>query len=225
MRTVAFVPVRGDSKAIPQKNIKPFCGKPLVYWTLNSLQESSQIDEIFVGTDSVEIKEIVASLNLSKVSFYERDTQTATDTASTESAILDCISKTKLSADDTFILVQATSPFTTTQDIDSALNTYRTVNCDSVLSVVPFQRFIWDDNGHAKNYDIFKRPRRQDMSKQYLENGAIYISNVGSITHHQNRLSGSIAYHIMPEFTAFEIDERSDWIIAEQLMNRYILKS
>lgn len=225
MKTVAFVPVRGDSKAIPQKNIKPFCGKPLVYWTLKSLQDCPDIDSILVGTDSLEIKHIVASLDLSKVVFYDRDAETATDTASTESAIFDCISKTDLTDEDTFILVQATSPFTTTDDISNALVTFRSTECDSVLSVVPFQRFIWDASGVAKNYDIFNRPRRQDMPKQYLENGALYISSVGSIKKHQNRISGTIAYHVMPEFTSFEIDETSDWIIAEQLMNRYILNA
>jgi N-acylneuraminate cytidylyltransferase len=223
MKTVAFVPVRGDSKAIPQKNIKPFCGQPLVYWTLSSLQHCDKIDSIFVGTDSAEIKSIVASLKLSKVSFYDRDPSTATDTASTESAMLDCISKTNLEADDTFVLVQATSPFTTEADISAALTTFQDEDIDSLLSVVPFQRFIWDASGKAKNYDVFERPRRQDMPQQYLENGAIYISSVASILQHKNRLSGTIGYHVMPEFTAFEIDETSDWIIAEQLMKRYIL--
>lgn len=223
MKTVAFVPVRGNSKAIPHKNIKNFCGHPLVYWTLKALQNSDNVDTIYVGTDSDQIRDVVNSFNLSKVAFYDRDPSTATDTASTESAMLDCIKKTGLSSDDTFMLVQATSPFTTTHDIDSALSEYSTSKCDSLLSVVPFQRFIWDDKGHAKNYDIFTRPRRQDMEAQYLENGALYVSSVHAIKTHNNRLSGTVRYHVMPDFTAFEIDEESDWIIAEQLMKRYSL--
>lgn len=225
MNTLAFVPVRGGSKAIPNKNIKPFCGKPLVYWTLNALETCTDIDLIYVGTDSAEIRQIVSAFNLSKVRFYDRAAETATDTASTESAMLDCIAKTELAPDDTFILMQATSPFTTTKDISTALSTFTGAAYDSLLSVVPFQRFIWDATGHAKNYDIFHRPRRQDMPTQFLENGALYISKVSSIITHKNRLSGTVAYHIMPDFTSFEIDEESDWVIAEQLMKRYILNA
>ena len=57
-KIIAFVPVRGGSKSIPLKNIKDFCGKPLVYWVLCSLQ-NSLVDKIIVSTDSIQIESMV----------------------------------------------------------------------------------------------------------------------------------------------------------------------
>ena len=87
MSIIAFIPARGGSKSIPEKNIKLFCGKPLIFWALSALQESN-IDEIIVATDSLKIKETVCSFNFSKVKIYERSVENSQDTSSTESVIL-----------------------------------------------------------------------------------------------------------------------------------------
>ena len=70
---IAFIPVRCGSKSIPFKNIKVFCGKPLVYWNLKSLQDSKSIDIIYVATDCEEIESIVNDFSFSKVVTYKRD--------------------------------------------------------------------------------------------------------------------------------------------------------
>ena len=57
--TIAFIPVRGGSKSIPLKNIKHFCGKPLVYWTVKALENCCNVDKVVVATDSLEIKNTV----------------------------------------------------------------------------------------------------------------------------------------------------------------------
>ena len=58
---IAFIPVRGGSKSIPLKNIKPFCGKPLVCWNIEALEQCNEVDEIIVATDSDNIEETVTS--------------------------------------------------------------------------------------------------------------------------------------------------------------------
>ena len=70
---IAFVPVRCGSKSIPFKNIKLFCGKPLVYWSLFALQNSINIDVIYLAADCREIKQAVNSFNFSKVKIYDGD--------------------------------------------------------------------------------------------------------------------------------------------------------
>ena len=70
---IAFVPVRGGSKSIPLKNIKDFCGKPLVYWTVAALQQSPSVNKIVVATDSPVIKETVLSFGFDKLVVYDRD--------------------------------------------------------------------------------------------------------------------------------------------------------
>ena len=124
MRSLAFVPVRAGSKSIPKKNIKKFCGKPLVYWTLISLQDS-KVDKIIIATDCSETKSIVSLLNLSKIEIYDREFENATDNASTESVILEYINKFKLLDTDALMLVQVTSPFTQTIHFNEGLDLFK----------------------------------------------------------------------------------------------------
>jgi N-acylneuraminate cytidylyltransferase len=139
---IAFIPVRCGSKSIPFKNIKDFCGKPLVYWNLLSLQNSKNIDEIYVATDCKEIKEVVNSFAFSKVKVYDRDKENANDTASTESVMLEFISKNKFDDNNLFFLVQATSPLTQTQDFDEALEKLQNEKANSLLTCVEQKDFF-----------------------------------------------------------------------------------
>lgn len=221
--TLAFIPVRGGSKSIPLKNIKPFCGKPLVYWNVAALQNASSIDKIIVATDSPIIKETVSSFGFDKVIVYDRKAENACDTASTESVMLEYIEAAKLSNADVFMLVQATSPLTETSHFEEGMQLYNKGNFDSIISCVRNKRFFWNDDGTSKNYDYRARPRRQEFDGMFMENGAFYINTVANIKKDKNRLSGKIGIYEMPEYTATEIDEPDDWVILENLMQRHVL--
>ena len=221
MSVIAFIPVRGGSKSIPKKNIKLFCGEPLIFWNLQQLQNSN-IDEIIVATDCNETKEVVNSFNFSKVSVYDRESNNSKDTSSTESVMLEYIQNSDLSESDIFMLVQATSPFTQSTNFNEGLKMFK--HYDSVLSCCKSKRFSWRD-GEALNYDIYNRPRRQDFQGTLIENGAFYISAVSSIKQSKNRISGNIGIYEMPEYTYTEIDEIEDWIVAESLMKRFVLRN
>ncbi len=219
---VAFIPVRGGSKSIPLKNIREIAGKPLVYWTAKAANDCVGIDKVFVATDSDRIKEIVESFNLSKVSVIGRNKDNASDTASTESAMLEFAANYEF---DTIILIQATSPLLTAEDITGGLAEFSMPDTDSVLSVVRQKRFQWnvDDKGFvvAANYDVYHRPRRQEFNGFLIENGAFYITGKKDLLKSKSRLSGNIRAYEMDESSYFEIDEQSDWIIIEkQLENR-----
>ena len=220
MSVIAFIPARGGSKSIPEKNIKSFCGKPLIFWNLQELQNSNT-DKIVVATDSEKIKNIVNSFNFSKVSVYDRSNENSQDISSTESVMLEYINSISLSDTDTFMLVQTTSPFTQKNHFNEGLELFE--KHDAVLSCCESKRFSWRD-GKSMNYDIYNRPRRQDFEGTLIENGAFYISSVSDIKKTKNRISGDIATYKMPEFTYIEIDEPEDWIVAESLMKKFILK-
>lgn len=220
---IAFIPVRGGSKSIPLKNIKLFCGKPLVCWNIEALEQCAQVDEIIVATDSDEIEEVVASRFYSKTKIYRRSAENACDTASTESVMLEYIHYAQLDSGDIFMLVQATSPLTETAHFAEALSMYAKGGYDSILTCVRNYRFFWNENGTSMNYDYRNRPRRQNFSGMLMENGAFYINTVGNILASGNRLSGRIGIYEMPEYTATEIDEPDDWIILENLMCRHVL--
>ena len=222
---IALIPARCGSKSIPFKNIKEFCGKPLVYWNLKALQNSVNIDEIYVATDCDKIKDIVNSFKFSKVKVYDRDAQNANDIASTESVMLEFINKNNFNNNDLFLLVQATSPLTQTKDFDEAIEKMYNEKADSLLTCVRTKRFIWNENGNPLNYDYINRPRRQDFDGILMENGAFYINSIKNIKKYKNRLGGKISIYEMEEFTSVEIDEEDDWHIAEKFMYKYILNN
>jgi len=220
---IAFIPVRCGSKSIPLKNIKEFCGKPLVYWNLEALENSTIINKVYVATDCIEIKNIVNSFGFSKVDVYDREPANANDTASTESVMIEFINKQDFNPNDLFFLVQATSPLTQTKDFDEALQTLQKEKADSLLTCVRTKRFFWNDDSTTLNYNFKNRPRRQDFKGLLMENGAFYINSIANLQKDKNRLSGKIAIHEMEAFTAVEIDEEDDWMIAEKLMYKHIL--
>lgn len=220
MSVIAFIPVRGGSKSIPGKNIKSFCGKPLIYWNLYALQESD-VDKIVVATDSDNIKVVVESFNFSKVIVYDRSHENAKDTSSSESVMLEYINSSDISGSDIFMLVQATSPFTQAVHFNEALSLLK--DYESILSCCISKKFVWKENGEALNYDIYNRPRRQESGGILVENGAFYISSVSNIVETGNRISGKIGIYRMPTYTLTEIDELEEWGLAEYLMKRFVL--
>ena len=121
MKVIAFIPVRGGSKSIPLKNIKPFCGKPLVCWNIEALENCPEVDEVVVATDSDDIWKIVEKQNYNKTTLYRRSVENACDTASTESVMLEYITKARIEEDNIFMLVQDTSPITETDHFSEAI--------------------------------------------------------------------------------------------------------
>ncbi|MFZ4404581.1 MAG: cytidylyltransferase domain-containing protein [Pseudobdellovibrionaceae bacterium] len=220
MKTTAFIPVRGGSKSIPQKNIKLIAGKPLIYWTLLAAENCSEIENCVVATDSEEIAEVARSFHFKKTKIYFRQAENATDTASTESVMLEYLTKHPLPLDSFFILLQATNPFTTEKDLSLALEKLKQNKKKSVLSVVSNKRFYWGDDGKPMNYNYENRPRRQDFQGCWMENGAFYINTVGEILKTKQRLADPVGLYEMPEYTGFEIDEPEDWLIVDALLIR-----
>lgn len=228
MSNVAFIPVRGGSKSIPLKNIKKICGQPLVYWTIKAACTCKYIDRVYVATDSDAIAQTVESMKrgvsaelFKKVEVIGRSPESASDTASTEFAMLEFAGQYDF---ENIVLIQATSPLLTGNDLDKGFEIYNEEGVDSVLSVVRQKRFHWaeGEDGFAKpsNYDVFHRPRRQEFDGYLVENGAFYITCKKNLLKTKNRVSGNIKAVEMQEDSFFEIDEPSDWVIIEALMKK-----
>lgn len=215
---VAFIPVRGGSKSIPNKNIHPLGGRPLVYWTLDAAVNCDAIDLVYVSTDSLLIRDTVERYGSNKVKVIDRSPETATDEASTESAMLEFAKQVEFNK---IVLIQATSPLLETMHLDQGVALSAEKYIDSIISVVRQKRFLWREDGLfalPNNYDPLNRPRRQEHDGYLVENGAFYITTRERLLMSQCRVSGNIGFVEMPEATYFEIDEPSDWIIMEQLL-------
>lgn len=225
---VAFIPVRGGSKSVPLKNIKNILGQPLVYWTVKAASECDYIDKVYVSTDSEKIRDAVNAFKgnelelFRKVEVINRSKESASDTASTESAMLEFAQEYDF---EKIVLIQATSPMLTSDDLKGGFRLLESPDTDSVLSCVRQYRFLWErnemENVYPLNYDVNCRPRRQEFSGYLMENGAFYITSRERLLRYKNRISGKIKAYEMNEDTAFEIDEPSDWIIVEALMKRH----
>lgn len=211
---IVLVPLRGDSKGIPKKNIKLLGGKPLCAWVLEAACASRRIDKVFVSTDSMEISDVVDGLNLG-VQIVQRPVEFATDAATTESVMLHFM---KIIEFDTLITVQATSPLLKTRHLDMALAEFESRQLDSMLSAVRLKRFLWNDQGKPVNYDPLHRPRRQDFAGTLMENGAFYVTKRKVLEQSHCRLGGKVGIYEMEESTAIEIDEPSDWLIVEEML-------
>jgi YrbI family 3-deoxy-D-manno-octulosonate 8-phosphate phosphatase len=219
MKSIGFIPLRAGSKGIPGKNKKKLLGRPLFCWVLGAAI-ASNLDEVYVYTDDEDILSFIDKEYhwTHKVKTVKRSEQTATDTASTEMAIMEFVNGLK-SSFDVFCLLQATSPFTTAIDINNTLDAViNGKNYDSALTVVNTHRFTWHADGTPKNYDIFNRPRRQDFEGLLIENGACYVTTHSALRESKNRISGNIATVPMTEQSLTEIDSLTDWKIVEELL-------
>ena len=164
-----------------------------------------------------EYRETVYKLNKEKIEVIDRSEECSTDTATTESVMLDFSKRVDYT---NLILIQCTNPMITTKDIDGAIAVHP--KFDSVLSTVVQKRFYWKFNNDGSiseiEHDIKKRPRRQDWDGVLAENGSIYIISKENLLKGQCRLYGRIGTYIMPDSSYYEIDEDIDWIIIEKLL-------
>lgn len=216
----ALVPLRGGSKSIPGKNIKPFCGAPLCTWTLRALLDCDFISRVFVSTDSEEIAAVVRSVD-ARIIVHPRPAHLATDSATTEEAIYDLIASRDIT-EKYLVTAQVTSPQTTSRDVTEAISQLLASGADSLLTCVRTRRFFWNDDGTPINYDPAGRPLRQQWNGTLMENGAFYISTVDRLRGGSARLHGKIAVHEMDESASIELDELSDWEALEAAFRRNI---
>lgn len=218
MKKVGIIPLRAGSKSIKYKNRKKLLGRPLFSWVLWEALKSN-LDEVYVFTDDMQIMKFVKNeyKHNDKIKVIERSDEGATDEASTELALKEFVQKINNNYD-ILCLLQATSPLTTSQDINNVLNKLNQENLDSALTAVEYKRFIWDKKGFPLNYDYNKRPRRQDFDGLLVENGAVYATTREQFENTGVRIGGKIGIVTMPEDTLTEIDEPRDWVILEKLL-------
>ena len=225
MSIITIIPARGGSKGLSGKNIKTLAGKPLIAHSIIHSKEAKLVDKVYVSTDDREIAEISRDYG---AEIINRPDELAGDIASSESALIHAVEQIEATevTIDLVVFLQCTSPIRTEIDIDNAIRKVKTEGADSLLSVSPSHRFLWQEvDGVAKsiNYDYRHRPRRQDMPSQYVENGSIYVFKPWVLKQLNNRLGGKIALLTMSEAASWEIDSLLDFEIAESLLKKQVI--
>jgi len=225
MKIIAIIPARGGSKGIPGKNIINFCGKPLIVWTIEQFQRAKGVDSIWVSSDSEEILSISRGCGVETI---HRPADISSDVATSESAWLHALEiiERKTGIIDIVIAPQVTSPLREPKDIERGLRDFHDQNCDSMFSCsVAGDLYFWEkmSNGALRsvNYDYKNRKRRQNIPKQYIENGSFYLFKPGVLRKYNNRLGGKIGITKMEFWKMFQIDEPSDIKLCQVIMRGY----
>lgn len=220
-KSIAIIPIRRGSKSIKNKNIRDFNGKPLVHWVLEYCLKSGCFDEIIVATD-YEKNEIYKHWP-NWLTHFKRSEKSAQDTASTEQVVLEYLQKDGYDEDDLITLVQCTNPLWTPAELKTGMDTFRSSKiARSLVSCAAIKRFFWSESGHALNYNFYQRPRRQEFQHTLVENGAFYITRHGDFLKNKNRITPPVITFCLSDSSFYEIDEPTDWIIAEAIHSRVI---
>lgn len=219
MSLAVLIPARAGSKGVPGKNLASVGGRPLLDWTVEAALGARCVDRVLVSTDDPAVRSHVVSTWPGRVALPARSPATASDTASTESVLLDVLGTPEADGVDEIGLVQATSPLLRAADLDGA-HAMLATGFDSVLSVVRQRRFRWavTADGARADYDPAARPRRQQLAGHLVENGALYLTGRAALARTGVRISGRIGLWEMPEESYTEVDEPSDLVIVDALL-------
>ncbi len=225
---IAIITARGGSKRIPRKNIREFCGKPIIAYSIEAALASGVFDEVMVSTDDEEIADIARSYG-AKVPFM-RSEATSNDYATTSDVIKEVLANYKSMGMEFeySCCIYPTAPFVTASKLKNALRIMQENNPVQVMPVVafsfpPLRSFVLDEGGNLKyKYPEYMLSRSQDLEPQYHDAGQFYVYN----TEKYLELDGKVYENIMPiivsETEVQDIDNEDDWKIAElkyKLMN------
>ena len=226
MTCVALIPARGNSKGIPKKNIKEIADKPLIAWSIEQALSASEVDGVYVSTDSQEIADIAIKYG-AQVPFIRPD-EISDDFASTESVMLHFVEWLEDQGKEFTILalLQATSPVRLPTSLDNAIEYFKSTDSDSMVTTVPNHRFFWKCQPIVEaTYDFRNRPRRQDIKESdrlFMETGSFYLTKIEKLKESRNRLCGKICSFELDEIESYEIDSLADFTICEALLRKYL---
>ena len=218
MASIAIITARGGSKRIPKKNIKEFCGKPIIAYSIEAALNSGAFDEVMVSTDSEEIATIAREYGA--VVPFLRSEKTSNDYATTADVLEEVLSTYNNCGKqfDTFACIYPTAPFITGEKLAEAMRLI--VDADAVISVVRFsfppQRAVVVRDGNvAFQYPQYERTRSQDLEPIYHDCGQFYICNSALFLEKHTLILPRTKPYILPEEEVQDIDTMSDWEIAE----------
>lgn len=219
MAILGLIPARGGSKGIPRKNVRSIAGKPLIAWTIEAALATRSLDRVVVTTDDAEIAEIAVAHG-ADVPFL-RPADLARDETPGIDPVLHALDV--LPGHDTVVLLQPTSPLRTSGDIAAAVALSGGGRAGNVISVSEAAHVGWTFAMDAAGVLEFGARdvamRRQDMARQFVLNGAIYVAATDRLRAARSFLvPGAIGYP-MPAERSVDIDTTLDWRVAEMLLN------
>jgi len=218
---LAVIPARGGSKRIPRKNIRPFCGKPMIAWSIEAALQSGSFDQVTVSTDDAEIAD-VARMHGASVPFM-RPAELSDDHTGTIPVIGHAIEWFQAQGDapEQVCCIYATAPFVRAKDIQQGLLVLEQTGSDYAFSVTsyafPIQRAIRItpqgrvEMFHPEHFNT----RSQDLEEAFHDAGQFYWGNASAWLAGKPIFSPDAAPVILPRHRVQDIDTPEDWERAE----------
>lgn len=220
-KVIAIITARGGSKRIPKKNIKEFCGKPIIAYSIQAALDSGIFDEVMVSTDSEEIAEIARAYG-AKVPFM-RSAKTSDDFATTADVLMEVLERYQEMGRtfDVMSCIYPTAPFVTPQKLQSAYDTLKKEQAVMAMPVVAFsyppqRSYVLNGNMLEMKWKENYNKRSQDLEKMYHDAGQFYMYQVESYVRLKGQIDQSIVPVIVDEMEVQDIDNETDWKLAEQ---------
>ena len=222
---LCIIPARGGSQRIPRKNIRKFCGKPMIAWSIEAAQASDCFDQIIVSTDDTEIAEVAQDWGAAVP--FKRPLELAGDYGGTTPVIAHAVQWYKDAGQEmnAVCCLYATAPFVQPSDIKTGLDLLRRTASDRFVFTVteyasPIQRALRIDPASGKTQmwqtDYFSE-RSQDLEPAFHDAAQFYWGNAQAWLHVNNLFEGSKAL-ILPRWRVQDIDTEEDWINAELML-------
>ena len=222
MTLLALIPARGGSQRIPRKNIRPFCGKPLLHWTIEAALASACVDQVVVSTEDPEIAEI-ADAGGAEVPFF-RPAELATDGAPGIAPVLHALEQLPQVSD--VLLLQPTSPLRTSADIEAIVALRQQFGLESAVSLTPSVKHpAWmyrlsPDQRLEPMLQLDGADCRQHLTPAYVLNGALYLVSRAFLLREKTFITPETLGYVMPAERSVDIDTPLDWRWAEFLMEQ-----
>lgn len=220
MKNLCIIPARGGSKRIPRKNIKPFMGKPIMAYSIESALKSGLFDEIMVSTDDEEFAKVARQYGAS-VPFL-RSEATANDYAGTADVIFEVLNEYKKRGKlyDNFCCLYSTAPFVTSESLKKAYNLLND-KVDASFTVVqysyPIQRSLKKDaEGYIEmNFPQYLGSRSQDLEPIYHDAGQFYFVKTNAFYEEKTLWCKRTVPLVLSELEVQDLDTLTDWHLAE----------
>ncbi len=220
MKSIAIITARGGSKRIPRKNIKDFCGKPIIAYSIEAALKAGVFDTVMVSTDDEEIAEIAKRYG-ADVPFL-RSAETSNDYATTADVINEVLGeyKNRGIVFDCFACIYPTAPFLTAKKLSEAMGNLLAEEADAVISVVkysfpPQRAFVIRGYKIAYQFPEYERTRSQDLEPIFHDCGQFYMCMCDAFLEHNSLILPKTIPYIISEEEVQDIDTVSDWRIAE----------
>ena len=221
--TIAIIPARGGSKRIPRKNIRPFCGQPMISYAITAARAASCFERIVVSTDDAEIAAVARHCGAETP--FLRNATLADDHTGTTAVVVDAIRRLDaigIQADH-YCCIYATVPLIRASDLLAAYQRLTTSAADYAFSAAafgfPIQRALQlTANGCATPFWPENMGKRsQDLTPAYQDAGQFYWGRRDAWLGGRGVFDGNGLAQVLPRYRVVDIDTEEDWQLAELL--------